>query len=119
MAFTINTRNSGGVAVLGLAGRLVLGNGTGQLREAVQKAIGASQDLLIDLAGLEYMDSAGLGELVGAYASASARGRRMKLLRPQPRIGSMLQITKLYSTFEVFEDETAALASFAPEAARA
>ncbi|MBI4902948.1 MAG: STAS domain-containing protein [Acidobacteria bacterium] len=112
MSFTISSRKRDGIEILTLAGRLVLGDGTGLLRTAVRKSLEEGNDLLLDLAGLGYMDSAGLGELVGSYASASSRMRQMKLMRPQDRIGTLLQITKLYATFEVFPDEASALAAF-------
>ena len=116
MAFTITNHHAEGVQVLALTGRLVLGDGTGALRAAVDRALSGGEGVLLDLGGLTYMDSAGLGEMVGAHASASTKGQKLKLLRPQPRIGSMLQITKLYTTFEVFQEEAAALASFASSA---
>ena len=114
MALTISNRRSGGVEILDVAGRLTLGDGTGALRDATRKAMERGADLLLNLSGVAYIDSAGLGELVGSYASAVSRGRRMKLLRPQKRVDSLLQMTKLYATFEIFEDEAAAVASFGP-----
>mgnify|MGYP000866744125 CR=1 FL=1 len=115
MSFGIASRTANGIEILTLHGRLVLGDGTGQVRAAVQRALAqpTTRGLVLDLSGLAYMDSAGLGELVGAYASAAAKNRALKLLRPHERIGSLLQVTKLYSTFDVFPDEAAALASFA------
>jgi anti-sigma B factor antagonist len=114
MTLTISSRRSGGVEILDVAGRLTLGDGTGALRDAVRKALERGADLLLNLSGVAYIDSAGLGELVGGYASAVARGRQVKLLRPHKRVDSLLQMTKLYATFEIFEDEAAAVASFGP-----
>ncbi|MEZ5356957.1 MAG: STAS domain-containing protein [Bryobacteraceae bacterium] len=112
MALTIGKRNEGNVEIMSLAGRLVLGEETSGLREQMVAAFDRKSDLLVDLAGLSYIDSAGLGELVGALASATSRGRSMKLLRPGRRMADLLQITKLYTTFDIFEDEAAALASY-------
>lgn len=115
MSFTIHQRASGAVEILSLAGRLTLGEASAALRHAVRAAVDRKADLLVDLSLVTYIDSAGLGELVASYASAKAAGRAMKLLRPHKRVDSMLQITKLYTTFEIFEDESAALASFFDE----
>jgi anti-sigma B factor antagonist len=115
--FTINNRKSGEVEILILSGRLTLGDGTSTLRDSARQALDSGADLLLDLSGVDYIDSAGLGELVSAFASATSRGRQMKLLRPLKRVDSLLHITKMYSTFEIFEDEATALASFTPPAA--
>ena len=112
MALTISRRMEGNVEIMGLAGRLILGEETSGLRQQMVAAFERKSDLLVDLAGLSYIDSAGLGELVGALASAGSRGHSTKILRPQRRLTDLLQITKLYTTFEIFEDEAAALKSF-------
>ena len=112
MSLTINNRKSNGVEILVLAGRLTLGDGTGALRQTARQILDRDADILIDLSGVDYIDSAGLGELVSAYASDASRGRNVKLLRPLKRVDSLLHITKMYSTFEIFEDEAAAIASF-------
>ncbi len=114
MSFTIQHRTSDGVEIFQMAGRLVLGDGTSVFREAIRGAIDRKADVLADLSGVSYVDSAGLGELVSGYASLTSRGRQMKLLRPMERVNSLLHVTKLYSTFEVFEDELTALKSFKP-----
>lgn len=112
MSLTITTRNTNNVTVLNLSGKLTLGEGCSNLRNKVRQILEQSGAILIDLSGLSYIDSAGLGELVSSYASAKSRGLHVKLLRPGKRVDSMLQITKLYTTFEVFEDEAAALATY-------
>jgi anti-sigma B factor antagonist len=112
MQLTISNRNSGKLEILTLSGRLTLGDGTAAFRDAARKALDAGSDILVDLSGVDYIDSAGLGELVSAYASATSRGRYVKLLRPLKRVDSLLHVTKMYSTFEIFEDEAAAMASF-------
>jgi anti-sigma B factor antagonist len=115
MSLTIHQRTSDNVEILKLTGRLTLGEGGSALRGKVREAVERAGDLLVDLSGVTYIDSAGLGELVAGYAAMTASGRRMKLLRPHRRVDSMLQMTKLYTTFEVFEDEHAALASYGNE----
>lgn len=112
MSLTISNRKSNNVEILVLSGRLTLGEGTSGLREAARSALNRGAEVLIDLSGVDYIDSSGLGELVSAYASATSRGLHVKLLRPLNRVHSLLHVTKMYSTFEIFEDEAAALASF-------
>jgi anti-sigma B factor antagonist len=112
MQLTISNRKSGEVEIMILAGRLTLGDGTAAFRESARKALDSGSDILVDLSEVNYIDSAGLGELVSAYASATTRGRKVKLLRPLNRVSALLHVTKLYSTFETFEDEAAAIASF-------
>jgi len=112
MSLTISSRSSNNVEILVLSGRLTLGEGTSELRETARKALDKGSNILIDLSGVDYIDSAGLGELVSAYASAASRNLAVKLARPLKRVDSLLHITKMYSTFEIFEDEATALASF-------
>ena len=112
MSLTISSKRNGNIEILVLAGRLTLGDGSSSLRAVVKETLERTSSIVVDLSSLAYIDSAGLGELVSGYASAKARGAEMKLLRPSKRVDSMLQITKLYTTFEVFEDEAAAVASF-------
>ncbi len=112
MSLTIQHRRKDGIEILDLAGQLTLGDGTGALRSAIQKATANGADLIVNLSGVAYLDSAGLGELVGSYASVTSKGKRMKLLNPQKRVDTLLQITKLYSTFECFTNEQEALESF-------
>ena len=112
MPLTIQHRRKDGIEILDLAGQLTLGDGTGALRESIQKASNSGTGLIVNLSGVTYLDSAGLGELVGSYAGVTSKGKRMKLLNPQKRVDSLLQITKLYSTFECFKDEREALESF-------
>jgi anti-sigma B factor antagonist len=115
MSLTISQRNTSQVEILTLSGRLTLGEASSALRSAVRAAIDRDRHLLVDLSAVSYIDSSGLGELVAGFASVSSRGRVMKLLKPHQRVDSMLQITKLYTTFEIFEDEPSALASFGSE----
>lgn len=114
MSLQIQQRNAGDVLILDLAGRITLGEGTERLREAVRGMATSRKNILLNLAGVEHLDSGGLGELVGSYSSVSAKGGTVKLLNPQKRITSLLLVTKLLSVFETFEDERVAIASFTP-----
>ena len=116
MSLTASVRQVGAVTVIDLNGRVTLGDATGLLRETVRKAAEGSSAILLNLAGVSYMDSAGLGEMVGAHASVTNRGGQVKLLHVQKRLHDLLQITRLYTLFETFEDEAAAVTSFTQSA---
>jgi anti-sigma B factor antagonist len=112
MSLTATIRQTGGVSIVDLKGRITLGSGTGELRQTVVKALENGPNLILNLAGVDYMDSAGLGEMVGAYTSVTGRGGKLKLLNPQKKLSDLLQLTRLYTLFETFEDEQAAIKSF-------
>jgi anti-sigma B factor antagonist len=113
MAFKSNVTTNGDVTIVWLEGKITLGDGSGGLRETVRKVLeSGAKKVLVDLGGVSYIDSAGLGELVGCYAAAENRGASMKLLHLQKRVEGLMQITKLTTLFEVFEDEGQALQSF-------
>ena len=113
MSNTIGVRHVGDVAVVDVAGRITLGEGSVTLRDAVRDlAKSGQQKVLLNLAGVSYIDSSGIGELVAAYTSVRGHGGEMKLLSLMTRVQDLLQITKLYTVFEVFDNEPAALRSF-------
>jgi anti-sigma B factor antagonist len=113
MSLTVKNRQTGNVTILDLNGRITLGDGAVVLRDAVKSAVGSgAHNVLLNLGGVTYIDSAGLGELVGSRASAGNAGGNLKLLNLQKRVRDLLLITKLHTVFEVFEDEAAAVASF-------
>lgn len=113
MACTGIMRKSGGVTVVDLSGRMTLGEGCGVIRDTVKRLVESGEKLIVlNLAGVNYIDSAGLGELVGAYATVTNQGGALKLLNVQKYVHEVLQITRLYSVFEAFSDEKEALASF-------
>lgn len=116
MSLTINARMADGVTILDLSGRLTLGEATAQFRERVRAEAEKNPRVLLNVAGVSYMDSAGLGEMVGAHASVTSRGGQLKLLNAQQKLRDLLQITRLYTIFESFDDEAAALRSFAQAA---
>jgi len=106
-------RYLGDVAIIDVSGRITLGESTGALRNLIKDLVKAGdKDLLVNLKEVTYMDSAGLGELVGAYASVTNAGGAIKLLNPQGRVAEVLNVTKLYTVFETFSDEAEAVRSF-------
>lgn len=114
MSLSINTRHSNGVAIVDLDGRITLGEGTGMLRDCVKDALAKGEkNILLNLGGVSYIDSAGLGELVGCSTTVKNAGGTLKLLQLQKKIKDLMQITKLHTIFEVMEDEATAVKSFA------
>jgi len=113
VALTIASREVGGVAVLDLSGRITLGEGSVQIRDAIRDLLGKGQkSILLDLGEVNYIDSSGLGELVSAYTSARNQGAGLKLLKLTKKVHDLLQLTKLYTVFDIYDDEAVAIASF-------
>ena len=113
MALAISSREVDGVTVLDLSGRITLGEGSVQLRDAIRDLIGKGQQkILLDLGDVNYIDSSGLGELVSAYTSARNQGATVKLLKLTKKVHDLLQITKLYTVFDIKDDEASAIKSF-------
>lgn len=109
-----NTRQSNGVAIVDLSGRITLGEGSVVLRELVRDLLGkGDKNILLNLADVTYIDSSGIGELVSAYTAVKNQGGELKLLKLTKKVHDLLQITKLYTVFDVKDDESAALAAFA------
>ena len=117
MSLKANVRRAGDVAIVDLAGRITLGEGSGLLRSTIKDLVnGGQKNILVNLKEVTYIDSAGLGELVGSYASVTNMSGNIKLLNPQAKVHDLLQVTKLYTVFVTFDDEAAALRSFASAA---
>jgi anti-sigma B factor antagonist len=113
VALTIASREVDGVAVLDLSGRITLGEGSVQIRDAIRDLLGKGRkNILLDLGEVNYIDSSGLGELVSAYTSARNQGAALKLLKLTKKVHDLLQLTKLYTVFDIYDDEAAAIASF-------
>jgi anti-sigma B factor antagonist len=109
----LNTRQVGDVTVLDAAGRITLGEGTSTLRDAIKSIVeGGSKKVLLNLGEVNYIDSSGIGELVSAFTTVTNQGGQLKLLNLNKRIQDLLQITKLYTVFEVHDDEAASIRSF-------
>jgi len=104
----------GDVTVIDVAGRITLGEGSSALREAMRDLVTKGQKkILLNLGEVSYIDSSGIGELVSGFTTVTNSGGNLKLLNLNKRVKDLLQITKLYTVFEVHEDEAAAIRSFA------
>ena len=113
MALTIASREVDGVTVLDLGGRITLGEGSVQLREAIRDLISkGSKSILLNLSDVNYIDSSGLGELVSAYTTSKNQGANLKLLGLTKKVKDVLQLTKLYTVFDIYDDEASAIASY-------
>ena len=113
MALTIASREVNGVTVLDLSGRITLGEGSVQLRDAIRGLISKGQkNILLNLAEVNYIDSSGLGELVSAFTTAKNQQADVKLLSLTKKVHDLLQLTKLYTVFDIKDDEAEAIASF-------
>jgi anti-sigma B factor antagonist len=113
VALAIASREVDGVTVLDLSGRITLGEGSVQLRDAIRELIAKGQlRILLDLGEVNYIDSSGLGELVSAYTSAKNQGATLKLLKLTKKVHDLLQLTKLFTVFDIYDDEASAIASF-------
>lgn len=113
MNATIITRQNGNVCFLDVSGKITLGDGSVVIREAVKKLVAdGTKNIVLNLGDVTYIDSSGIGELVSAFTTVSNNGGNLKLLNLTKRVQDLLQITKLYTVFEVFNDEASAVASF-------
>ena len=113
MSMKFKTRQVDGVTVLDLSGRITLGEGSVTLREAVQDLLSkGSKHILLNLGNVDYIDSSGIGELVTAFTSVKNAGGELKLLHLTKKVHDLLQITKLYTVFDVKDDEAEAITSF-------
>lgn len=113
MSMKITTRQVDGVTILDLSGRITLGEGSVMLRDAVRDLLAkGSKQILMNLGDVNYIDSSGIGELVSAYTTARNQGGELKLLNLTKKVHDLLQITKLYTVFDVKDDEASAVASF-------
>jgi anti-sigma B factor antagonist len=101
------------VTVVDMSGRITLGEGCSQMRELIREQVGkGNKNLLLNLGDVTYIDSSGIGELVSAFTAVSNQGGSLKLLNLTKKVHDLLQITKLYTVFDVHDDEAKAVASF-------
>jgi len=104
----------GDVSVIDVSGRITLGEGSSTLRDALRGLVAQGQKkILLNLGEVSYIDSSGIGELVSGFTSVTNGGGELKLLNLTKRVKDLLQITKLYTVFDVHETETSAIRSFA------
>ena len=113
MSMTLTTRQVGDVTVIDANGRITLGEGSASFREKIRElSASGNKKVLLNLAEVNYIDSSGIGELVSGFTTVTNQGGAFKLLNLTKRVVDLLQITKLYTVFEVFDDEAAAIRSF-------
>lgn len=113
MSMKVSTRQVDGVAVVDCSGRITLGEGSVVLRDTVRDLLSkGSKKILLNLADVNYIDSSGIGELVSGFTTVRNQGGELKLLKLTKKVHDLLQITKLYTVFDVADDETAAIKSF-------
>jgi anti-sigma B factor antagonist len=107
------TRETGDVTLVDLSGRIALGEGSALLRKTVRDLVEANRlKILLNLGDVNYIDSSGIGELVSGFTAVRNRGGELKLLNLTKKINDLLQITKLFTVFDIYTDETTAVNSF-------
>ena len=109
----INERQAGDVTVLDMSGKITIGEGSVALRTAIRRLLEEGKKrILLNLAGVSYIDSSGIGELVSSYTAINKEGGQLKLLNLTQKIQDLLTITKLLTVFDVYESEAEALNSY-------
>ncbi len=109
----IEMRTIGDVRILDCSGKITLGEGTMAVRNTVRDILKDNgKKIILNLANVNYIDSSGIGELVSTYTTVTNNGGQLKLLNLTKKIHELLQITKLLTVFQVFDSESAAIASF-------
>ncbi len=113
MTMKASTRQVDGVTIVDLSGRITLGEGSVILRDTVREVVGqGNKKILLNLGDVTYIDSSGIGELVSAFTSVRNQGGELKLLNLTKKVHDLLQITKLYTVFDIRDDEAGAIKSF-------
>ncbi len=113
MSVKLTSRQVGDVTVIDAAGRITLGEGASAFRDAIRSfAAKGDKKLLLNLGDVSYIDSSGIGEMVSGFTTVTNGGGQLKLVGLSKRVKDLLQITKLYTVFEAFDDEAEAVRSF-------
>jgi anti-sigma B factor antagonist len=113
MSLKASTRQVDGITVMDLSGRITLGEGSVILRDRIRELLGQGEKkILLNLGDVTYIDSSGIGELVSAFTAVRKEGGELKLLNLTKKVHDLLQITKLYTVFDVKDDEAAAIAAY-------
>jgi anti-sigma B factor antagonist len=108
-----STRQVDSVTVVDMSGRITLGEGSVVLRDTVRELLGkGDRKILLNLGDVTYIDSSGIGELVSAFTTVRNQGGELKLLKLTKKVHDLLQITKLYTVFDIRDDEAVAIAAF-------
>ena len=113
MSMKVGNRQVDGVTIVDCSGRITLGEGSVILRDTVRDLLSkGNKKIVLNLAEVNYIDSSGIGELVSAFTTVKNSGGELKLLNLTKRVHDLMQITKLYTVFDVYDDEKKAIASF-------
>ena len=113
MSAIVKTRQVDGISVVDVSGRITLGEGSSSVRDVLRDLIGQGEKkILLNLSEVSYIDSSGIGELVSGYTTISNQGGTLKLVGLTKRVKDLLQITKLYTVFDVHEEEAHGIRSF-------
>ncbi len=113
MNFQATPREVDGVTIVDMSGRITLGEGSALVREMIRDLLNKGQKkIVLNLAGVNYIDSSGIGELVSGFTAVKNQGGELKLLNLTKKVHDLLQITKLYTVFDVHTDEDSAIHSF-------
>jgi len=108
-----NNRQVDGITIVDMSGRITLGEGSVVLRETVKDLVEKGRNkILLNLGDVTYIDSSGIGELVSAFTTVNNKEGKLKLLNLTKKVKDLLQITKLYTVFEIHDDEASAVQSF-------
>src|SRR5207244_6252938 len=117
MQLRLSTRTRDGALIVDCGGRIVFGEECASLRDSVKKLIPGNKNIVLNLGGVNYIDSGGLGTLVALYTTANNAGGSIKLANLTQRVGDLLQVTKLLTVFQVYDSEEQAVQSFSKTAA--
>ena len=113
MTMKASNRQVNGITVVDMSGRITLGEGSVILRESIKDLLAKGQKkILLNLGDVTYIDSSGIGELVSAFTSVRNQGGELKLLNLTKKVHDLLQITKLYTVFDIRDDEATAIQAF-------
>jgi anti-sigma B factor antagonist len=112
MPLKMETDISGDVVILYCSGRLVFGDETAAFRERIRNILLGTQQIVVNLSGIDYIDSGGLGTLVGTLASTRSRHGEIKLVRPNRRVTDLLQRTRLNTVFKSYKSDEEAVTAF-------
>ncbi len=113
MTMKASTRQVDGITIVDLSGRITLGEGSVVLRDTIRDVVGQGhKKILLNLGDVTYIDSSGIGELVSGFTSVRNQGGELKLLNLTKKVHDLLQITKLYTVFDIKDDEASAIAAF-------
>lgn len=120
MNLTISTRQVGGITILDIDGRIVVGEESASVRDVIRDLLNKGhKQISLNLGDVDYIDTIGLGSLAGAFTTVRKRGGELKLLNLPEKFAGVMQITKLHTVFEIMNGEAAAVKSFSPSTAKA